>query len=323
MSTKSSNSATIIKRMSLSPYWSEALILSEKKHFESLGFQYLSPNHPTDDKETLPDIIITNTHTKLDELTAHEREHLKLIIHPNSGYDNFSLDFVNSVQCPIILGNTLRAKAVSEVILAELFSHYSLAPNQNEWSKDRKWPRKLLSEQKILIVGMGMIGNTIFQALSPLSDELFLYDPFKNYNQIPLGKITFDVVILAASLNPHSLHIINHDFLQMFSEEGLLINCARGELVHFQALLDFLTKNPKAYAYLDVFEKEPTDLSAYNKTNLKTSSHIAGVHSTLEEKTRHFIAEVLANFKNQTAEDFKANYEVINLKNRTTENFLI
>lgn len=320
MSTKSYNSATTIKRMSLSPYWSEALVESEKKHFESLGFQYLAPDN---NNEILPDIIITNTHTNLDALTLNERENLKLIIHPNSGHDNFSLEFVKSVQCPIILGNTLRAKAVSETILAELFTHYSLAPQQNNWSTDRKWPRKLLSEQKILIIGMGMIGNTLFQTLSPLADELFLYDPFKNYNQIPIGKVTFDVILLAASLNPHSLHIINQDFLQMFSPEGLLINCARGELIRTRDLLDFLDKNPKAFAYLDVFEKEPQDLQALSRKNLKTSSHIAGVHQSLEEKTRLFISDVLVNFLNLSSKDFEATYEVINLKNRTTENFLI
>lgn len=306
--------------MSLSPYWSEALIESEKKHFESLGFQYIAPDS---NEHSLPDIIITNTHTNLDALSLNERENLKLIIHPNSGHDNFSLEFVKSVRCPIILGNSLRAKAVSETILAELFSHYSLAPHQNEWNNDRKWPRKLLSEQKILIIGMGMIGNNLFQALSPLTDELFLYDPFKNYNQIPLGKVTFDVIILAASLNPHSLHIINNDFLQMFSTEGLLINCARGELIRTRDLLDFLDKNPKAFAYLDVFEKEPHDLQALQRKNLKTSSHIAGVHHSLEEKTRLFIGDVLCNFKSLSTEDFEATYEVINLKNRTTDNFLI
>lgn len=323
MSTKNFNSDTIIKRMSLSPYWSEALIENEKKHFESLGFKYLAPNELNSHPNELVDILITNTHSDLNSLSLEQQKHLKLIIHPNSGYDNFSFDFVKNINCPIILGNTLRAKAVSEVILAELFSHYSLAPHHANWSPDRKWSRNLLSEQRILIVGMGMIGNTIFQTLSPLCEDLFLLDPFKNYNQIPLGNITFDVIILAASLNPHSLHLINKDFLTMFSSHGLLINCARGELVNIHDLLEFLDNNPNAKAFLDVFENEPVDLATIQRKNLKTSSHIAGVHSSLEQKTREFISEVLTNYKNLKYEDFLANYEVINLKNRLTENFLI
>lgn len=304
--------------MSLSPYWSEAFISSEKNTFSTLGFNYLEPEEKSNSSI---DILITNTHSNLDSLTPEQRKNLKLIIHPNSGYDNFSFDFVSSVACPIILGNSLRAKAVSEVILAELFSRCSLSPSHKEWDKNRSWPRSLLSEKKVLIVGMGMIGNTIFQTLQHLTEELFLYDPFKGYS--PLPKNIFDVVILCQSLNPLSQHFVNEEFLKQVASDGMIINCARGELVNTKDLLTFLRSNPESYAYLDVFEKEPCSFADLQLQNLKLSSHIAGVHSTLEEKTKKFIYDVLNNFKTLSSNDFLQTYDAINLKNRMAENFLI
>ncbi len=325
MSIKNSISAITIKRMSLSPYWSEAFITNEKKNFESLGFKYISsPKNPThiECNET-PDIIITNTHTKFNLFENDFKKNLKLIIHPNSGYDNFNLDFVNSIDCPIILGNPLRANAVSEVILAELFSHFSLAPNQNSWNPQRKWPRKLLSEQNILIIGMGMIGNTVYQALNPLVDNLFLYDPFKGYGELAIKNNLFDVIIMAASLNPSSLHMINADFLKKLSPSGLFINCARGELVNTLDLLAFLDGNPEAFAYLDVFENEPYQFESILRRNLKTTSHIAGVYYNLENNTQNYIMEILKNFKQMPLNEFLETYEKINLKNRIADHYLI
>lgn len=320
MSIKKSNSVTTIKRLSLSPYWSEAFLSNEKSVIESLGFKYL---FPSDTDSNCPDIFITNTHSNLNELSENERKNLKLIIHPNSGYDNFNVEFVNSVQCPIILGSSLRAKAVSEVILSEIFSRYSLAPKHDHWCSDRKWPRKILSEQKILIIGMGVIGNTIFQTLNPLVDDLFLHDPFKGYGQNLNPNVKFDIIVLAASLNPSSFNMIDAAFLKNLSPSGILINCARGELVCLKDLLEFLDTNPQAFAYLDVFKDEPFKLETIQRQNLKTSSHIAGVHASLEEKTQLFICEILKNFHALSSSDFYDTYKSINLKNRVTENFLI
>lgn len=318
MSTRKETSNLIIKRQNLSPYWSEVFLSEEKSLFENLGLDYLSPHAPSDAEF---DILITNTHTDFSSFTSQQLKRLKLVLHPNSGYDNFTLSFVKGIEAPIVLGNSLRAQAVSEVILAELFARFSLSQNHSTWNKDRKWPRKLLSDQKVLIIGMGMIGNTLYQSLMPLVTDLMLYDPFKGYNDLPSDKV--DVILLAASLNPISKNIINGLFLRHLKEDGTLINCARGELVDQNALLHFLDQHPDAYAYLDVFETEPENLEKIQRSNLKTTSHIAGVHAELENKTRDFLALVTKNFLTMSAEDFKAHYAPIILQNRIHDHFLI
>ncbi|MCK6595152.1 MAG: hypothetical protein L6Q33_08130 [Bacteriovoracaceae bacterium] len=324
MSTRKEISNLIIKRQNLSPYWSEVFLSEEQALFEKLGLTYLSPHAP---KDAEFDILITNTHTDFSSLSNQQINRLKLVLHPNSGYDNFTMPFVKDLDAPIILGNSLRANAVSEVILAELFARFSLSRHHQEWDKERKWPRKLLSDQKILIVGMGMIGNTLYQSLLPLVTDLMLYDPFKGYNDLPKenrdNNGLVDVILLAASLNPISKNMINSLFLRHLADDGTIINCARGELIDQQALFDFLDNNPSAFAYTDVFAQEPEDFEAIKRDNLKTTSHIAGVHSALELKTRDFLEKVTTNFLSMPNEEFKNLYAPIILQNRIHDHFLI
>lgn len=318
MSTRKEISNLTIKRQNLSPYWSEVFLAEEQSLFEKLGLKYLSPHAPSNAEF---DILITNTHTDFSKFSTEQIKRLKLVIHPNSGYDNFSMPFVRELEAPIVLGNSLRAHAVSEVILSELFARYSLSQNHLTWDKERKWPRKLLSDQKVLIIGMGMIGNTLYQSLMPFVNDLMLHDPFKGYNDLPSDQV--DVILLAASLNPLSKNIINTLFLNHLKDDGTLINCARGELVDQNALWHFLDQHPNAYAYLDVFTTEPQPLEKIQRPNLKTTSHIAGVHEQLENKTRDFLKNVTTNFLSMNLDDFKSHYAPIILQNRIHDHFLI
>ena len=62
------------------------------------------------------------------------------------------MPFVRELEAPIVLGNSLRAHAVSEVILSELFARYSLSQNHLTWDKEileiLNIPESLLPEVK-------------------------------------------------------------------------------------------------------------------------------------------------------------------------------
>jgi D-3-phosphoglycerate dehydrogenase / 2-oxoglutarate reductase len=298
-----------IKRTSTSPYFSAAFNEQEKKSLAPFGAFLAS------DDSTLADILITNTHTDFSSWNKLELENLKMIIHPNSGYDNFPEDFVKTFKAPIIIGNPIRSSAVAEYILSALFSHYSSIPAHSQWSKERKWPRKLLSELKVTLIGFGHIGKILQASLQEKVLELHIYDPFEGHDEF--NTQDSDVVILAAGLNKKSLHLINKNILNTLSPEALIINAARGELIKTQDLVDFLSSNPKAFAVLDVFEKEPNDFSDFkNLKNIILTSHIAGVYKNIGEKTIEFTERIIRDFTTLSAEDFKATHHKIILQHK-------
>ncbi|MBC7715242.1 MAG: hypothetical protein H7177_17990, partial [Rhizobacter sp.] len=217
------NNRPIIKRTSTSPYFTAEF---NQKESDTL-YPYVDMLPPG--AVELTDMLITNTHTNFDLLSMEQIEKLKLIIHPNSGYDNIPVDFVKGSKAPIVIGSTIRAQAVSQYIMSALLNHFSPIPTGNQWDWDRKWPRRLISDLKVVMIGYGHIGKILHSTLTPLVKELTVYDPFENKTQ--LDNKQADVVILACGLNSKSRHIVDKNFLNHVSENVLVINAARGELI--------------------------------------------------------------------------------------------
>lgn len=316
--TKGMPSKLTVKRISTSPYFKESFAKLEKDSIEQKAEAIVLPLN----SETPTDILITNTHTILENISLNDYNHCKLMIHPNSGYDNFHTDFVKKAPFPIVIGNPIRAHAVTNFILSALLSHFSPIPKETTWNKTRKWERRLLSELNVLIIGMGHIGSLLKESLTPIVGNLSLYDPYLKNDALDLKKI--DVVIPVCSLNKKNHHLINRNFLMELNEDFLLINASRGALVKTDDLIDVLKLRPRAFAILDVFEKEPADFELFSTlANIQLSSHIAGVYSNIDSATASFVASVIFDFQNLEDQSFKEKYKHVLLKNRLQEDFLI
>lgn len=302
-----------VYRTNSSSYQGGAFIRDEKAALESLpGVSYLQSL--SEIKKGAPFVLISNTHTVPSELPPELLEETVLWIHPNSGYDNFTKEFVEKSSFPIVLGNPVRAAAVTEYILGCVFKRFAPVPNQAYWSEDRKWDRSLLRDQKVLILGMGLIGKTLYQALRPLCPDLLAVDPYielKSFKGANIKNVleqddlkNTSVVLVASSLSPTSKEMINKSFLTQLSSECLLINAARGEIIVEKDLEDWLRKSPKAMAYLDVFRNEPF-LPGFmaGAKNLNKTSHIAGVHKELNSGIIQFEKLIISDF----LQSFKAN----------------
>lgn len=265
------------------------------------------------------DVLITNTHTDFSQFSEKDLKNLKLIIHPNSGYDNFSASLVQKLQAPVVIGHNIRAQAVSQYILSGLYSRYIGIPHQRTWDQGRQWPRKLLSSLKITIIGYGHIGKILHAALLAQGCSLTVIDPYQNLSGDPAGS---DVVILACGLNESSRHLVDKHFLKKMPADFTLINAARGELVKTDDLIEFLSSHEKAHAVLDVFEVEPGEFALFHSlTNVTTTSHIAGVYSGIDQATINFEKDVLQDFFE--GQSFEKKYQNMLLKNRLTDKGLI
>ena len=87
----------------MSPYQNPHFRKWEKEALEDIeGVVYL------DSPSETPQVLLTNTHFNYDSF-LHENPHirpheLKLIVHPNSGYDNFPKDLIKQLEgCLCIL----------------------------------------------------------------------------------------------------------------------------------------------------------------------------------------------------------------------------
>ena len=259
-------------------------------------------------RKDIPFILISNSQTQTDQIPTPLLDSCQLLIHPNSGHDNFGLNFVKSASFPIVLGNEIRKNAVTEYILSALFHHYCPLSDHKFWSDSRTFKRKLLRDSKCLIIGHGLIGSSLTPTLSSLCQEVFVYDPFdsglasgeniKKIDQLSGPYLSqSDIVLITASLTNESFQLIDYNFLQKLPENFLLINSARGKIIKEKDLIDHLSKFQKSFAYLDVFENEPFPPGHMGSLkNVFKTSHIAGVSSVLNQDIIDFEYKVISDF---------------------------
>lgn len=332
MSSHTKINSTCLIRLDASPYQPQSFFEQERAMAQKLGLNYqrlsLKGRDLVEASEFARDesyILISNTHTPTNIIPPEVLAKTRLLIHPNSGYDNFSLDWVEKLPFPIVLGNSIRHKAVTEYILGHLFHHFAYHLTQKRWSSDRSWDRALIAKKKVLIIGHGHIGQTLSQVLVPVAQEVHIFDPFENLGDTPLIDLlpTSQIILLAASLNPSSRELLGEEEISCLPQDFLLINGARGELIDQVALIKILKERPNSFAYLDVFSQEPfneNEIKGLN--NIHTTSHIAGVSRHLNDDILSFEFQTLRDFLSLDLENFTLKYDRLLLLKKKDSGFL-
>lgn len=275
-------------------------------------------------------VLITNTHTKLSTLPREVLEKTCLIIHPNSGYDNFTDDYPLIEETPLVIGHKIRAQGVAEYSLNCLFEGAGPLPQHLIWDKSRMWDRLLISERNIWVFGHGHIGRIVADTLKSLGAKVTVVDPYIhdcNHDLLPHWKEgnlrEADVVISCMGLNQTNHKYFGEDFFQHANPNLLFINGARGKLVDEVALRDFLKAHPKAFAFLDVFAEEPINEGWQNFPQVWKTSHIAGVSKNLDQRIIDFEVEVLKDYLDLNTNFFMMKYYKELIQNKIIEGVLI
>ena len=288
-------------RTSASSYQDSSFTLREQKILESIdGVIYIKNLKDLDSK--IPFILITNTHTQINEIPVRILKQTSLIIHPNSGFDNFTNDLFEKYKIPVILGNPIRSHAVAEYVLSSIFKELTPIKNHIHWPQTREWNRKLLRDQVVLILGHGHIGKILTESLTPLTREIRSFDPYVNSDNVHRIWNTdlaqdVDILIIVANANSKNFEMINTEVLNKLSSDCIIINPSRGSLINERELAEYLSCNKSARAYLDVFQQEPYSPGFMLKNqNLTKTPHIAGVFNKLNHDIISFEYIVINDF---------------------------
>ena len=301
-------------RMDYSEYFSRGFQNLEQNELSKI--QGLAPANAPDEA----DILITNSDTIVENIPNNTR----LVIHPNSGYDRFSLEWLKTRDIPVIVGSPIRQIAVSEYYLSAIFQHFSKIPESKNWDNSRQWNRDLISEKSVLILGEGHIGSYLKKALSPICKQVHNHDPFKTPTENEIAPSNYHIIITAFGLNPSTKNFLNSKFLDQCRSDLLLLHASRGKQLVVEDLERFLKKNPAAFAFVDVFPNEPYNYETLNSNNnIFCSSHIAGVYTEIESNLIQFEKEVIESFINLDKVEFLQKYKDQNLNERKDHSFLI
>jgi len=162
------------------------------------------------------------------------------------------------------------------------------------WRDSPAWPSRELHGKTVGIVGGGHVGRHVIWLLKPFSVTVLLYDPYMSDDEaralgatrVDLDELLrrSDIVSLHAPDTPGTRHLLDARRLGLMKDDALLINTARGTLIHEEALIAELEKG-RFFAFLDVTDPEPpaVDSPLRRLENVVITPHLAGC---IEDCTR-------------------------------------
>ena len=143
-----------------------------------------------------------------------------------------------------------------------------------------------LHGKRVLLIGYGSIGKTIESLILPFGVELTRVARSARTEPVPVHAVPeldsllpeAEILILILPLTPATHHLIAAPQLARLPQGALLVNAARGPVVHTDSLVEALNAG-RIRAALDVTDPEPLppDHPLWRCSNTLITPHIAGI----------------------------------------------
>ena len=245
------------------------------------------------------DALVVRSATKVtaDVLDKAEGGKLKLVVRAGVGIDN--IDIKHAHDKGVAVNNTPNASSdsVAELVLAHMFTVARFLSNSNVTMRDGQWNKKKYKGVEIAgktlgVIGMGRIGRSLAKKATALGMTVIYNDIFGKQDNLEYEFCDMedllkksDFISLHVPYDKEKGSVIGKKEFELMKDGAYLINCARGNVVDEDALLDALNSGKVAGAGIDVFAKEPTANEALvNHPNVSVTPHIGA--STEEAQTR-------------------------------------
>ena len=245
------------------------------------------------------DALVVRSAVQADAALLSAAPKLRVIGRAGVGVDNIDTDA--ATRQGIVVMNTpgANAVAVAELTLGLMIAMGRSIPRANSTMHAGKWDKKSLQGSELRgktlgIVGLGRIGLEVARRANAFGMDVIGYDPFiapviARENDVTLVGIDeifreSDYLTLHVGLTTQTEGLINAHSIAIMKKGVRIVNCARGELIVDEALVEGLKSGQVGGAALDVFRQEPLkDSPYYNMENVLLSPHIAGATDEAQE----------------------------------------
>lgn len=215
------------------------------------------------------DAIITQAELAVDAELLNAAPRLKIVANVALGYDNFDLLLMTRRGVWATNAATAFVDATADATLGLLLAVARRIAEADRYVRSGAWQGfqpglwdgLLLTGKTLGIVGYGRIGQAVRRRAEAFGLQVLFHrrqntgDPAQRSLAELLA--TSDIVTLHCPLTAETAGLMNAARLTQMKRGAILINMARGKVVHETALADALTEGHLAGAGLDVFEHEP------------------------------------------------------------------
>ena len=221
------------------------------------------------------EIIITNK-TPISAKVMDACPNIRYIAVLATGYNIVDVAYARKKGISVSNVPTYGTASVSQFSIALLLEvchhigHHDKTVHEGKWESCPDWcywdyPLIELDGKTIGIIGFGRIGQTEGRVAKALGMKVLAYDVYPNdsgreiaeYVSLDTLLSQADVITLHCNLTPENTGMINRESIAKMKDGVILINNARGQLIHEQDVADALNSGKIAAAGLDVVYTEP------------------------------------------------------------------
>lgn len=234
----------------------------------------------TDENEAIAriggaEIVFTNK-TPITKKVIDACPDMKLISLLATGYNVVDHVYAREKGIPVTNVPTYGTASVSQFSIALLLEvchhigHHDATVHAGAWANCQDWcywdyPLIELEGKTIGIIGFGRIGQAEGRIARALGMEVLAHDVHPNdsgreiarYVDLDTLYAQADVITLHCNLTPENTGMINRASIAKMKDGVILINNARGQLIHEQDVADALNSGKMGAAGLDVVYTEP------------------------------------------------------------------
>jgi D-3-phosphoglycerate dehydrogenase len=230
---------------------------------------------PEELKEKLADadIAVIRSATVLNASVLEALPKLKGVLRAGVGIDNIDLKAAERLGLWVWNAPTGNYQSTAELAVGLMFAVARKIPLATEGAHQGKWLKKEISSSArqlsgsiVGVLGAGNIGLRVARMCEGLGMRVLVCDPV--YSGTQFKKVAFeelltqsDFVTIHTPVTESTKGLFNIDTFRKMKPSAILINAARGGIVKDADLAQALKENLIAGAGLDVFEREPFDIS--------------------------------------------------------------
>ncbi len=253
-------------------------------------------------------------HAPLTRHIIEQSPELKLFIVCRGGPVNVNVPAATEHGITIAYTPARNAAATAEHTIAMTLSALRGIPaadaaiRRGEWNGDYTYETAAfeLETATVGLIGYGAIGRIVARILRGFGARVVIYDPYATIDAMDgveqrslddLLAVT-NVVSLHARETPESKGILGHAQIARLQRGSIVVNCARGSLMDYDAIAEALKSGQLFAAAADVFPVEP--LPAHSALlqlpNFIFTPHLAGGTRQAAEKATIIASEELRLF---------------------------
>lgn len=219
---------------------------------------------------------------------------LKVVSRLGVGFDTVDIPACSARGIPVMVVNGTNDLSVAEHAMMLMLAAARRALDHDRHVKGGGWwsspdPGMVdLAGRHVLVVGYGRIGSRVANYCRAFHMKVMVMDPgfhpariaadgFTPVRDLHAGLAQADVVTLHCPLSPATHHLMDAAAFAALKPGAILVNTARGPIVHQEALVGALRAGRLQGVGLDVLEVEPSDASnpLYAFPNVIVSPHNA------------------------------------------------